>query len=145
MLSDFPSNSVLYLKNKQGKVDAMIQEDTKTFGCNIHSLFLNSFFLSKDGTMGANAEEKINHLAEILYRKGYDKKESIMLRKEIEYVGNEIIRQKLNAMLERGNTSQTVAVRESDKGIFQDTLKQLKEQKKMIEEMIHLIEVRTND
>ena len=145
LLSDFPSNSVLYLKNKQGKVDAMIREDTKTFGCNIHLLFLNSFFLSKDGTMGANAEEKINHLAEILYRNGYHDEDPIKLRKEIEYVGNEIIRQKLNAMLERKNTSQTVAVRESDKGIFQDTLKQLKEQKKMIEEMIHLIEVRTND
>jgi predicted ATP-dependent endonuclease of OLD family len=54
LLSDFPGNSVLYLKKEKNKIIIYEPERKNSFGCNIHSLFLNSFRRLR------NAKSRIN-------------------------------------------------------------------------------------
>ncbi len=100
ILSDFPHTNVLYLKNEdkeKGAIEFYKEKDVLTFGSNIHSLFLNSFFLASEGTMGAFAEEKINRIIEELYEK--DEKNVENNRKIVGFIGEGIIRNKLEIML----------------------------------------------
>lgn len=101
LLSDFPGNSVLYIKKLNNKMIFCNSDQKNTFGCNIHSLFLNSFFLEKYGTMGALAEEKINKVAEKI-NKGEIEQESLLeIEKTINYIGEGIIKNKLEAALRK--------------------------------------------
>ena len=100
ILSDFPHTNVLYLKNEdkeKGAIEFYKEKDVLTFGSNIHSLFLNSFFLASEGTMGAFAEDKINRIIEELYEK--DEKNVENNRKIVGFIGESIIRNKLEIML----------------------------------------------
>lgn len=68
MLSDMPDTNVFYLTGKREDVTVgTYRRDKKTFGSNIHTLFLDSFFLEQEGTIGAFAEEKINQVAAKLF------------------------------------------------------------------------------
>jgi len=65
VLSDIPSNNILFL-NKEGK-SVKTENNTRfdTFGANIHDLLQYSFFL-EEGSMGEFARETINELISIL-------------------------------------------------------------------------------
>lgn len=98
LLSDFPSNSVLYMKKMNGKIETFT-DIADTFGSNIYTLFLNSFFLDKDGTMGAFAEEKINEAAGILLNHSEDfpeKREDV--KTIIDYIGEGPVKSKLEEL-----------------------------------------------
>nr|WP_275950477.1 AAA family ATPase [Clostridium sp. MCC353] len=98
LLSDFPSNSVLYLKKMNGKTETFT-DIADTFGSNIYTLFLNSFFLDEDGTMGAFAEEKINEAASILLNHGdefREKREKV--KTIIDYIGEGPVKSKLEEL-----------------------------------------------
>ncbi|MBS6645942.1 MAG: AAA family ATPase, partial [Clostridiaceae bacterium] len=98
LLSDFPSNSVLYMKKMNGKIETFT-DIADTFGSNIYTLFLNSFFLDKDGTMGAFAEEKINEAAGILLNHSEDfpeKREEV--KTIIDYIGEGPVKSKLQEL-----------------------------------------------
>lgn len=92
MLSDFPRNNVLYLWKDKEKSYAQ-KRDIKTFGNNIHTLFLDSFFLDKAGTMGAFAEKKINEIAYFLNNNIDVENEDVL--KIINNIGDDLIRNKL--------------------------------------------------
>jgi predicted ATPase len=94
MLSDFPRDNVIYLDKNIDLLTQDFKRNIKTFGNNIHTLFLDSFFLSDEGTVGAFAEMKINEIAhELIEGKVYDSDKNIL--KMINYVGDDLVHNKL--------------------------------------------------
>ncbi len=93
MLSDFPEDNVMYLWRGKEKKRYAERRKIKTFGNNIHNLFLDSFFLNDVGTMGAFAEKKINELADSLrYSNDINSETALRL---IDKIGDDIIRNRL--------------------------------------------------
>ncbi len=98
MLSDFPEDNVLYLW-KDGNRGYADKRHVKTFGSNIHSLFMDAFFLEDSGTMGVFAEQKINEIASaIRCEVGPDVDKKL---KVIDSIGDDIIRNKLLQMYDQ--------------------------------------------
>ena len=102
MLSDFPKDNVLYLWKKDDMGYAR-KRNIRTFGNNIHTLFLDSFFLDKVGTMGAFAEKKINNLASSL-----NSPDRGHVLNEIELIGDDIIRNRLYQMYQKNNVKEAL-------------------------------------
>lgn len=84
LLSDIPRQNVLFLKN--GEVETVAEP---TFGSNIHSLYKHSFFT--DLPMGAFAKNKIQGYIDNID----DKEATEEIFKEIQLIGEPIIRNKL--------------------------------------------------
>lgn len=144
LLSDFPGNSVLYVQKNGFETVADKSETKKTFASNIHTLFLDSFFLNEYGTIGAFAEEKINRLVYCLTsEEGYEIDQE-KVKKIINYVGEKIIRQKLLEMLTEDNV-QVRSLDDAEKTIITNTLSQLKLQKNHLEQLIKNLEDAIND
>lgn len=146
LLSDFPGNSILYIeKDEQGEV-SYHQRKKNTFGCNIHSLFLDSFFLEETGTMGALAEEKINEIAQILLQpNGFNQYKSEELVKIIHYIGEGIVREKLEKALEHHENRPMPKINETEKTVVGDMLVKLKRQRNQLNQLIAELEVGLND
>ena len=145
LLSDFPGNSVLYIKKYDNKMIFCNSDQKNTFGCNIHSLFLNSFFLENYGTMGALAEEKINKIAEKI-NKGEIEQESLAeFEKTINYIGEGIIKSKLEVALREKRQKKKIVADEAEKTVIQETVLQLRRQKINLEQMIANLEETIND
>lgn len=143
LLSDFPGNSVLYLRKYNNRM-ILDYNGMKTFGCNIHSMFLNSFFLEDYGTMGAFAEDKINEVAQLIYEREVNSDNIDRIKSIVAYIGEDIIKQKLEIQLGKG-TQKKVAIEYAEKEVLRDTLEQLKKQKYQLEQMIKNIEDGIND
>lgn len=140
MLSDFPKDNVIYLPEQSVNL--------QTFGNNIHSLFLNSFFLHETGTMGAFAESKINGL--VSYINNYnqlsqDNGEDIL--KTIHKIGDNYIQDKILQLYHsKIDNPQEVRqnIKESDEGIF-DAIKILKQQRDDLNALIKQMEQKYYD
>jgi hypothetical protein len=143
LLSDFPGNSVLYLRKYNNR---MIVDDNEnnTFGCNIHSMFLNSFFLEDYGTMGAFAEDQINDIARLICRGEVNSDNIERIKSIVAYIGDDIIKQKLEIQLSE-RTQKKVDIEYAEKEVLKDTLEQLKKQKYQLEQMIRNIEDSIHD
>ena len=138
LLSDFPGNSVLYLRKYNNRI-TLDYNGMKTFGCNIHSMFLNSFFLEEYGTMGAFAEDKINEVARIIYEGEVNSDNEDRIKGIVAYIGEDIIKQKLEIQLDK-RTQKKVVIEYAETKVLRDTLEQLKKQKYQLEQMIKNIE-----
>lgn len=147
MLSDFPPNSILYLDKERGGKVSYIQKEKKTFGCNVHSLYLDAFFLEEEGTMGAFAEQKINEMAEKLLRKSgsLEKDEYDRMRKMIDYIGEGLIRKKLEEELNRDTRGEKTAVSDEERTVIRDTLTKLREQRSYMDGLIKELEDKIDD
>lgn len=104
MLSDFTSDSIVYLrKTKEGSEILQPTDELQTFGKDIHTLLNDSFYLK--GTMGVIAENFINEQISLAWKllknknKRSDKEVSI-LEQRTKLIGNDVIRQRLEVMLE---------------------------------------------
>lgn len=96
ILSDIPKSNILFLENKDGKCVVDNNESHHdTFGNNVHTLFLDSFFLSKDGTMGAFAENKINEIIDKLINQTKVDDEDHSILNTINIIGDDLIRRRL--------------------------------------------------
>ena len=101
LIADVLAKDCIYLsKDENGKIQAEIKEDVKTFGANIIDLFKNTMFL--ESTFGKFATEKIKEVVEKI-----DKAENysqIKNNPEIDFIINEIgeklISNKLKSMVE---------------------------------------------
>ena len=146
LLSDFPGNSILYIeKDEQGEVSYR-QRKKNTFGCNIHSLFLDSFFLEETSTMGAFAEEKINEIAQILlHQNGLNQYKSEELVKIIHYIGEGIIREKLEKALEHHEKRSISKINETEKTVVGGMLLKLKQQRNQLNQLIAELEEGLDD
>lgn len=94
ILSDIPKCNVLFLKD--GRQIHDMQENT--FGANIVSLLKNGFFLPSM-PMGEFAYQKINSLFRILHSGDFDVTNIEKLKAEIMMVGEPVIRQQLQSLL----------------------------------------------
>lgn len=93
ILSDFPPNSVCYLRKDE---DGHISSRTggiQTFGNHIHTLYMDSFFLDECGTMGAFAQEKLGTIAELLLTQRNGNNEIRDIKTVISYVGEGLLRE----------------------------------------------------
>jgi predicted ATP-binding protein involved in virulence len=95
ILSDIPSNNILFLKNKAFPVEDT--ERLKTFGANIHDLLSDSFFLVK-GFIGEYAEEQINNLIDWTLSKPTTIKDKEEAKEIINIIDDPIIKVKLVEM-----------------------------------------------
>lgn len=145
LLSDFPANSILYLTKSEGKKINHSQSRKATFGSNIHSLYLNAFFLEDHGTMGAFAEEKINEIADKLLQESIAEIDHERIEKEIRYLGEGIIRDKLEETLNNKCRKKINQMNDTEKMIISDTLARLKEQRNYMDQLIRELEEKADD
>lgn len=145
LLSDFPANSILYLTKSEGKKINYSKSSKETFGSNIHSLYLNAFFLEDHGTMGAFAEEKINEIADQLLQESIAEIDHERIEKEIRYLGEGIIRDKLEEALNNKSRKKINQMNDTEKLIISDTLARLKEQRNYMDQLIRELEEKTDD
>ncbi|MEK6508512.1 hypothetical protein [Myroides sp. C4067] len=121
ILSDIPSQNVLKLKD--GKPVA--GDNINSFGANIHDLLADEFFLDK-GFMGEFAKEKINEIFEKIEKiSSIDIKKRDELFKEINLIGEDVIRIPLLAELEK-KFKDTVSDKQSLIDYYQSKLDELK-------------------
>lgn len=133
LLSDFPRDNVIYLKKDGDGHTTSCQREKNTFASNIHSLYLDSFFLDRDGTMGAFAENKINNLVQTLLEKKMPKNKTEDCAKVMRYIGEDIIKDKLQRMYDQyndGKNDQKRIVYQKNDTVIKDTLEKLKAQRK---------------
>ncbi|MBS4212693.1 AAA family ATPase [Neobacillus rhizophilus] len=103
VLSDLPNHNVIFLK--KGKLGAEVidglEDNQLTFASNIHMLLSNSFFM-ENGLVGEVAKSKINQLIKILQNKDVEeiRKNEFSMTKQLRYIGEPIVRNKLFSMLD---------------------------------------------
>ena len=99
LIADVLAKDCIYLnKDEEGKIQAEIKEDVKTFGANIIDLFKNTMFL--ESTFGKFATEKIKGVVDKI-----EKAEKYSdIKHEVDFIINEIgeklISNKLKSMIE---------------------------------------------
>jgi hypothetical protein len=101
--SDLPSSNIIFLKkDEKGRCEVVdgLEENNRTFGANIHTLFSDSFFM-KDGLIGDFAKNKINELIKLLVDGDISviKEKKDYIQKSIIIIGEPVIRTKLLNML----------------------------------------------
>ncbi|WP_257145646.1 AAA family ATPase [Bacillus cereus] len=99
ILSDLPSNNVIFLKKNTDNTICTIKNlegNQLTFAANIHDLLTNSFFM-QDGLVGKFAQNKINNLVDEIIDSSPEKvrKNSSRIRKQIDLIGEPIVKRKL--------------------------------------------------
>ena len=143
MLSDFPKNNVLYLWKDEERSYAE-KRDIKTFGNNIHTLFMDSFFLNDVGTMGAFAEKKINAIAGDLKNDKIINTEKTL--RIIDNIGDDIIRNKLLQMCSgKAHIEEKTRQEKPDETIINSTINLIKSQIKNLESTIDELERMKSD
>lgn len=146
LLSDFPAKNVLYFKNKNGTINVKY-DYIKTFGNNIHTLYLNSFFLDDQGIVGSFAEKKINGIVEELLEdeicKNWDRDKLYRIQTMIDFIGEEIVRTRLLELYHQ-KTGERLGKNGNRRYIgseaIKDTISILKAQKEQLEVMISKLE-----
>lgn len=148
-LSDIPKSNVVFLKNEEGvcMVDSNMNHKN-TFGNNVHTLFLDSFFLNEEGTIGAFAEKRINHILHLLRHEERinDNEEKIL--KTINCIGDDLIRNKLLELYEnnKGLPYQLKGEHASEKNTAIDnTVEILRKQVRELLRTIEQLEQMKND
>lgn len=143
MLSDFPKNNVIYLEEK----NETTKRNFETFGCNIHNLFLDSFFLDENGTIGRFAEEKINAIAETIARDSdYSDYKSEDMLKTIDIIGDDLIKDKLLEMYNQSKKKEfLIKKHDVNENTIRSTIEILQSQKRQLEQMIVELEKKIHD
>ena len=98
LIADVLAKDCIYLEKENGKIEAKIQNDLKTFGANIIDLFKNTMFL--ESTFGKFATEKIKGIVHKI-----EKAEKYSdIKHEVDFVigeiGEKLISNKLKSMIE---------------------------------------------
>ena len=148
MLSDIPKDNVLYLQNNKITSHLNLEKNIRTFGNNIHTLFLNSFFLKDEGTMGTFAEKKINHILNLLCSDENICDDDEVILKTINFVGDELIRNKLLEMYEKKQRKSVFSKKSDlvvDVSTIDDTINALKKQVNILQNTIDQLEKMRND
>ncbi len=102
LIADVLAKDCIYLsKDENGKIQAEIKEDVKTFGANIIDLFKNTMFL--ESTFGKFATEKIKWAVDEISdsKKSYSQiKNNPEIKFLIDEIGEKLISNKLKSMIE---------------------------------------------
>ena len=147
ILSDFPPNSVCYLrKNEDGHISSRTG-GIQTFGNHIHTLYMDSFFLDECGTMGAFAQEKLGTIAELLLTQRNGNNEISDIKTVISYVGEGLLREKLEHALEESNEGINYTMKKTLRTdpALSSALQRLKAQRRELDQTIRELEEMIND
>ncbi|GIP59523.1 AAA family ATPase [Paenibacillus sp. FSL W8-0186] len=103
LISDLPHANIVFLQATENGATVVggLEDHRQSFAANIHTLLSDAFFLP-DGLLGEFAKQKINRLVHELYQDDIAdirEKES-RIRKQIEIIGEPVIRNKLISVLE---------------------------------------------
>lgn len=147
-LSDIPKANVLFLVNKDKKCvvdDSDCHQDT--FGNNVHTLFLDSFFLDEEGTMGAFAEKKINEILRLLHSESKINDENEKIFRIINCIGDQLIRYKLLELYEKNQQikPQLESVKSLNNVQINNTIIMLEKQIRELQNMVAQLEQIRND
>ena len=98
LIADVLAKDCIYLEKENGKIEAKIHNDVKTFGANIIDLFKNTMFL--ESTFGKFATEKIKEVVDKI-----EKAEKYSdIKHEVDFIigeiGEKLISNKLKSMIE---------------------------------------------
>ena len=102
LLSDIPKQNIIFLdkeENGNSKVVNGLKDKKQTFGANIHTLLSDSFFM-EDGLMGEFAKGKIEEVIDYLNNKESPIKDNDEAQKLINIIGEPIIKNQLQKMLD---------------------------------------------
>lgn len=98
IISDMPHSNIIYLEREQEiKVSSKRISNVKTFGTNINELLINSFYM-EEGLIGSFSQKRINYIIECLSQGKKNKEEASFVRKNIELIGDCLLRSKLKEM-----------------------------------------------
>ena len=127
LIADVLAKDCIYLEKENGKIEARIDNNKKTFGANIFDLFKNTMFL--ESTFGKFATEKIKWLVnEIDSAKNYsDIKNNPEINYILEYIGEKLMSNKLNSRIES-------KLEDNDKEYYKNKIKEYEAKIKKIEE-----------
>lgn len=95
LLSDIPDGNILYMRN-----GVPVCRKKRTFCANVYDLLADSFFMSK--FVGEFAYEKVGQILEDLEHMGNVGDRAVSLRRDIELIGDDFIRQSLLMRYESG-------------------------------------------
>lgn len=98
VLSDIPSQNVVFLEKKCNKIEQKYDEIKQTFGANIHTLLSHGFFM-KD-LVGEFAASKIDEVIKILEQKNLSKGDLKKCENIINIIGEPIVKRQLMQMLD---------------------------------------------
>ena len=99
LIADVLAKDCIYLEKENGKIEARIDNNKKTFGANIIDLFKNTMFL--ESTFGKFATEKIKRVVDKIEEESYtDIKNNPEINYIIEEIGEKLISNKLKSMIE---------------------------------------------
>lgn len=138
-LSDVPKENIIYLtkKNSKTEVDMNTKNHRQTFGCNLYELLNDSFYLSNQ-TMGKFACRYIDRcICEINQVNQYSEKDWERWRKQISYIGDILIRKKLEQQLERkfqelvNTEEQKILKLEVDKARIEKQIEELRNKERL--------------
>ncbi len=128
LLSDIPKQNIIFLdKDEKGncKVVNGLKDKKQTFGANIHTLLSDSFFM-EDGLMGEFAKEKINKAIRILNGINPSKEDLAYCEQIISIIGEPIVKNQLQKMLDSKRLSEVDALKE-EMICIQDRIKKLED------------------
>lgn len=138
VLSDIPSQNIIYVKKEKESDKRRVyrQLDVRTFGANIFDLYNDSFFFDDKALMGEFAKEYIDNLYKQISSR--DAKERGAFLKQIDMIGETIIRNELQRLVtERNEKSRTK--------VDPETINLLKEQRDSLDSLIKRMEELNND
>ena len=100
LIADVLAKDCIYLEKENGKIEAKIHNDVKTFGANIIDLFKNTMFL--ESTFGKFATEKIKGVVDKIEKaENYSQiKNNTEVKFIIDEIGEKLISNKLKSMIE---------------------------------------------
>ncbi|MDZ5476414.1 AAA family ATPase [Bacillus thuringiensis] len=135
ILSDLPSNNVIFLKKDNGNNVCTVKNlegNQLTFAANIHDLLTNSFFMH-DGLVGKFAQNKINNLVDEILDSSPEqiRKNSSRIRNQIDIIGEPIVKRKLIEIFEDKIKLDVLSINEKIEQLQQqiDELRAIKDDK----------------
>ncbi len=133
LLSDIPKQNIIFLdtdENGNCKVVDGLKEKKETFGANIHTLLSDSFFM-EDGLMGEFAKSKIDEVIKLLNKEHLEPNEIKHCEQIISIIGEPIIKNKLQKMLDSKRLKKIDKIDDIEKSIqaLQEELEKLKNAK----------------
>ena len=120
ILSDIPKQNIVFLKDGK-QVDAL--EKKQTFGANIHTLLADGFFMD-GGLMGEFAKSKIEEVIKYLNDENSEIKSKEEAQKIINIIGEPILKNQLQKMLDSKNLSEVDKIKQDIKAL-QNRLEEL--------------------
>lgn len=127
LIADVLAKDCIYLEKENGKIEAKIHNDVKTFGANIIDLFKNTMFL--ESTFGKFATEKIKGIVDKIEKA----KKYSDIKPEVDFIigeiGEKLISNKLKSMIESKFENKDEEYYEEKIKKYQEKLKELKEKK----------------